>query len=55
MAWTMSEAGVNLGEVERRGGRGLEESCWMYCDALEHAMRTSLDSWLVLYEVMSDI
>ena len=27
IAWTMSEAGANLGEVERRGGRGFEESC----------------------------
>ena len=26
MEWTVSEAGVNLGEVERRVGSGFEES-----------------------------
>ena len=27
MEWTVSEAGVNLGEVERRVGSGFEERC----------------------------
>ena len=55
LAWTISEAGMNRGEGARRGGRGLEESCWMYWDALEQAMWTSLDSWLVLWDVISVI
>ena len=27
MEWTVSEAGVNLGKVERRVGSGFEERC----------------------------
>ena len=49
MEWTVSEAGVSLGNVDRRCGSGLEESSWMYWIALEHAISMSVESWAAFW------